>query len=362
MTDETGDAATEDAATHQPTLPDLELPEYHGQKPAGMRTSVSGTGNRLTTPHGIHDRAVLVLEVKCNSSGHKDIDDALYYVETHKVVDMFELDRDAGARLLRHLRRTYGTAAAEARGQSQLEGPAGEVLHADDNGVVLTDRELAERRGDILNIIGAEENTPVVVIYEDGTRLLWPDEYAPDVPRPRIGDEHGPSTPGGLDTEVVEVLHHETGEPVGGGTVDEAVEYFGGDVSPPRTYGTGGASGPANVDISWEGTPGDHRPVADDGGYGDVEPYDAPAAATHAAAPALPGETELERRLPTTADFEFVNRAVPLLRTKLVEVADVDHLRRLLEAERQGRGGGHKARRGALDAIYSRLAELGADA
>lgn len=357
MTDETGDP-TEDAATHQPTLPDLELPEYHGQKPAGMRTSVSGTGNRLTRAHGIGDRAVLVLEVKCNEAGHKEIDDALFYVEKHKVADMFELDHAEGMRLLRHLRRTYATAAAEARGQSQLESPDGEVLHADDSGVVLTPRELAERRGDIMTIIGAGEDDPVVVIYSDGSRLLWPDEYPQHAPRPSIGDYAGGVAVEGGAT-VTELLHHETGEPVG---MAEALEYFGADVSIEPTKDTGVA-----VTISddlrdeWEGQPGDHRPV-DDGGYGDVPDYAGAATATETAPPPLPGETELEQRLPTTADFEFVNRAVPLLRTKLAEVDDVDHLRRLLEAERQGRGEGHKARRGALDAIHTRLAERGAEA
>lgn len=338
MTDAPGD----EVATHQPTLPDLELPDYHGQKPSGMRTNVSGTGNRLTRPHGIGDRAVLVLEVKCNEAGHKEIDDALFYVEKHRVVDMFELDRDAGTRLLRHLRATYATASAEARGQSQLETPDGQVMHADENGVVLTDRELAERRGDVLHIIGAEDETPVVVIYEDGARLLWPDEYAQGAPRPNIGDA------GPLGT-VTELLHHETGEPVGGpfdeqrAATDAAVDYFGGTTS-------------ATVD-EWEGQPGDHRPV-DDGGYGDVPAYDS----TTTTAPALPGEEALELILPRVSDFDFVNVAVPVLRSKLAEVDDLEQLRRLLEAEKQGRGGGHKARRGALDAIRARLEELGAPA
>ena len=361
MTDE-DHGATEAAATHQPTLPDLELPEYHGQKPVGMRTSVSGTGNRLTRPHGIGDRAVLVLEVKCNESGHKEIDDALYYAEKHKVADMFELDRDEGSRLLRHLRRTYATAGAEARGQSQLESPTGEVFHADDNGVILTDREIAERRGDILHVLGAQDLTPTVVIYADGNRLLWPDEYPAATIRPAIGQHSGDSGHGDFDSEVVELLHHETGEPVVDvATVEvsidadgfaEAVEYFGGR---PVT------DAPAVDD--WEQTPADHRAMPDDGGYGNVEPYDAPAKKADAApAPALPGEEDLALILPTAADFELVNRAVPLLREKLAEVDDVDHVRRLLEAEKQGRGQGHKARRGALDAIHSRLAELGAPA
>lgn len=342
------DDGVDDAATHQPTLPDLELPDYHGQKPVGMRTSISGTGNRLSRPHGIHDRFVVVAEVKCGEAGHKDIDDAIFYAEKHKVLDLFELDRDEGARLLRHLRRTYATSAAEARGQSPLESPDGaQVLHADDNGVVLTDRELAERRGNILHVIGAQELTPVVVIYGDGSRFLWPDEYPPATVRPAIGQHSGDSGLVDFDSEVSEILHHETGEPVD--DFAEAVEYFGGRPvtdAPP-------------VD-EWEGAPADHRAMPDDGGYGDVEPYDKPTTAPAPSTPPLPGEEALALILPTADDFAFVNVAVPVLRQKLAEVDNLEQLGRLVEAEKQGRGGGHRARRGALDAIRSRLADLGA--
>jgi len=337
---------------HQPTLPDLELPDYHGRSPIGMRTALTGAGNRVARAHGIGDRVVLVIEAKVKKAGHEDTDDGLVYVETHKVVDLFELDRDPGARLLSHLRSQYRQAKDAADGKVPIDGLRDEGW-TDANGVVLTAQELAERRGDPVALLGAQDATPAVVVYENGDRALWPDEYARDFPRPRAGDIHE-------GRDVVELLHHETGEiledlrrptPIEdivdveileADAPDEEAEPFpAGEVEP---YEKADTPEPDYV----EDEDGFAMPVA---------PYEKPE--QPAEAPPLPGEEVLALREPNDLDVAFVDTTVPLLVAKLADVDDVARLWRLAEAEKQGRGRGLQARKGALDALYARLAELG---
>lgn len=325
----------------QPTLPDLELPDYHGRKPVGMKTSVNGAGNRLARPHGIGDRVVLVIEAKVKKAGHEDTDDGLIYAEVLKVADLFEVQGDPGARLLSTLRSAYRTAKDDQDGKAPIP-QLGEVGYTDAAGVVLTEREVAALRGDPIRALVSEGLTPAVVEYDDGSRLLWPDEYPKDAPRPAVGEK---ALLGDDELVVIALLHHETGETM-------------------ASLGEIPADDP--VLDEWEGDPSDHRPAeadepADDGYSGesyDGDPYDGPAKST-GETPALPGEIALEERLPTAADFGFVDTTVPLLREKLGSVDDLVQLRRLLEAEKQGRGRALQARKGATDAIVARIEALG---
>ena len=63
-----------------------------------------------------------------------------------------------------------------------------DVGYTDGSGVVLTPREVAALRGDPVRAMVTDDLAPVVVVYDDASRQLWPDEYAPDQPRPAIGD------------------------------------------------------------------------------------------------------------------------------------------------------------------------------
>ena len=342
---------------HQPTLPDLELPDYHGRAPIGMRTALSGAGNRIAKAHGIGDRVVLVIEAKVKKAGHEDTDDGLVYVETHKVIDLFEIDRDPGARLLSHLRSQYRQAKDTAEGRSPIP-ELGDEGWTDANGVVLTAQERAERRGDPVALLGADDLTPAVIVYDNGERALWPDEYARDSRRPRTGDIHEERT-------VVELLHHETGETIADARppVDpadlvevEILDAADDDASEldPEPFPAG------DQPVEPYTIPDDDPEVAyveDDDGYASPVPYEKPE--TEPEDPPLPGEAALAARLPNKLDFAYVDTTVPLLTAKLADVDDVVRLRRLVEAEKQGRGRELQARKGALDALYARLAELG---
>lgn len=307
--------------TVTPTLPGLELPDYHGKPPVGMRTGLTGAGTRISRAHSIGDRVVLVIEAKCNASGHKDTDDGILYVENLKVVDMFELSADQGSRMLAVLRTLH----RQAKDQAEAKAPIpelGDVGYVDASGVLLLPEEVAELRGDPVRAVLAESMTPVVVVYSDGERMLWPDEYGPDTPRPEIGseadDDHGNAV------SVVELLHHATGEPIG---VEPA----------PRA---------------------DAPPV----------PADVPEPAPLAAVPDLPPAPSdwedpepVDDETPRPGDFVFVNVGMPELRRRLAEeLDDVTVARRILAAEKAGRGINAKPRPGAVKAIEETIARLSA--
>lgn len=205
--------------THQAALPGIgELPEYHGKTPVGMRSALSGAGNRIAAPHSIGDRVVLVVEARVKAAGHKDTDEGILYTETLKVADVFELTGDQGARLLATMRSLHRHDA----GFTPLPD-LGDVGYTDGSGVVLTPAEVAELRGDPVRAILSDSLTPVVVVYEDGTRDGWPDDYAKDTPRPKAGERW--TTDRG-ELLVTEIVHHETGETL------EAIDGSG-DVPPP---------------------------------------------------------------------------------------------------------------------------------
>lgn len=324
---------------HQPTLPALELPEYHGRAPVGMKTAVSGAGNRVTRPHGIGDRVVLVIEAKVKKAGHEETDDGLVYAETLKVVDLFELDRDPGARLISTVRSAYRTAEDSSKGRAAIPD-LGDVGYTDANGVVLTPREVAALRGDPVRVLVTEGLTPAVVVFDDGHRDLWPDDYDKDEPRPFVGQVYHPGTED--EISVVELLHHVTGERL--------------EISPEDLR-------PATVSIKVDAS-GFVDAVEDFAAAFEVaEPFESEPFEVDETPepPALPGEEALADELPNAAAFEFVDCPIPELRAKVAEVADPVLLRRFLNAEKQGRGRALKYRQGALDAIHARLAAIGAE-
>lgn len=307
-----GDTAAPD--TDPAVQESFELPDYHGRKPTGMRTSLSGTGNRTTISHGIGDRLVLVTEAKVTFAGHKEVDGKLVYVESYAVVDMFEVEEPkAGSRLVAAM-RARARAASDTGVRTALEGDGVDMAvtgWTDSNGVVLTEAEIAEIQGNPVAAFGTVEET-VIAVYDGGRRAIWPDEFEAGAIRPSVGD---------LDYEgtlVAAVLDGITGEVLEGtdpGTVDEKAPAPTSlaDVLPPD---------PPPVDVDLE-----HTSVG-----------------------------ILEEHLPTASDFDLVQTCgIPALRDELEDITDLDQLHRILNAERQGRGLGKDPRTGAIAAIEARL-------
>lgn len=341
----------DELAIAQPSLPSLELPQYHGRTPVGMRTSLTGAGTRITSAHGIDDRVVLVIEGRVKHAGHDSTDDGLVYVEKIKAVDVFELDTDQGSRLLALLRSTHNTAADAASGRAALP-LLGDVGYTDASGVVLTPAEVASLRGDPIRVLVSDELTPAVIVLENGLRRLWPEEFPPNAPRPYVGEVLDE-----LDSAVAEVLHTITGEPIGApapAPLDDTipppssivctptfpdVDELGAEIRSAETATAEALAG------TWEA--GYSGELADDPSLDEVRDDNV---VPFPARPAEPGFGP--------ADVELVDRPVAKLTAELANVIDLEVLDRLVAAEMSGRGRGLKWRTSAIDAIEARRAQL----
>lgn len=338
-------------ATTQPALPSLELPDYHGRKPIGMRTSLTGAGTRISRAHGIDERVVLVIEGVVKHAGHDSTDDGLVYMEKVKVVDLYELDRDPGSRLLSALRSAHRSADDNRSGRQPVPG-LGEVGYTDASGVVLTPAEVAALRGDPIRVLVTDELTPAVVVFDDGTRLLWPDEFEPNAPRPFVGEESD-------GVVVLEVLHTVTGEPIGAPApapvampVPVSAEDVADQLEPDDVAELLRSAETANDEAlagTWEAGPdalSAEQRAAERWGVDTMPTPDAPPA----------DDVPAEHR-PTEQDFVTVEVSLNKLAERLATITDEDELHRLLHAER-GRRGDRKPRKGAVDAIENRIAAL----
>jgi len=381
---------------HQPSLPSLELPEYHGRQPVGMKTSVNGAGNRISRPHSIGDRVVAVIELKVKTAGHEETDDGLVYAEKHKVVDFFEVQGDPGARLLSAVRNAYRTADDAKSGREPLPdlGTAGVT---DASGVALTPSELAELAGlDPVRAMLDDDATPVVVLYSDGARELWPDDFDAGAPRPTAGEKFDAPGEGPAAYVYVEkLLHAETGETVAEWTPEQEdarlLELE--EEQAAEEARAEGRTTPDDVDGEPIGQEVDEEAPLDDWEIageevddlediedGDtVEDFD--EGLEPMASPELPEETDddedqgadvvdfpgaaaklaAELDEPDDVDFALIDRKITEIVPELDHIGDLRQARRLVEAEKRGRGRGLKPRSSLLDALHARVAELEAE-
>lgn len=204
------DQTTPDEITAELSLPGLELPEYHGRRPAKMKTAVSGTGNKITTAHDLGATVIFVAEAKVRGVGHDEDGEDLVYVEKLTVRDLYEIQGAQGKRLLSTVRSAY---RAATDGVKPIPYPPGSEVKTDASGVVITPADALGIDGDsIVRSLTDESLTPVVIVYSDGGRELWPDDFEPTDPRPPIGsvvlDEND------AETVVMKILDAASGETV----------------------------------------------------------------------------------------------------------------------------------------------------
>ena len=373
--------------TNAPSLPGLELPEYHGRRAVGMKTSVNGAGNRISRSHEIGERVVLVLETKVRKAGHEETDDGLVYAETLKVVDLFEVQGEPGKRLLSTVRQAYREADDERLGRTPLPLEDGVEVTTAADGTVLTPAELAELRGDPAAALTDERLSPVVVVYSDGARELWPDDFETGAARPKAGDrfelegEEGPAA----YVYAKEILHAETGERLEVWTDEQendrllelerseeekeraatVTERARTEVRPrPDDERVEILDDLTDPDVILDDLP--EEPEFHDGNPEDFDPplpdepegFDAglePLEPKEELADVVEGNFPAE---PTPDDYAFVDRQIDELPDLLEQVSDLDEARRILEAEKRGRGRNLKTRKGAVDLILRRIAEL----
>lgn len=338
-----GDPLSDTTPVVAPKLP-LPLPEYHGQTPTEMKSTFSGLKDQLRRAHERGERIVSVVEWKVLETGHRETDDGVLYVESLKASEFYELEGDAGRRLLAHVRQHGRDADDNAAGREPLavDGEDGASWGlTDESGVALTPADVEELRGDPVAALEDEGRTPVVVVYSDGERFLWPDEYPADTPRPSAGeessieDEHG--VPTGAVVFVSKLLHHETGE---------TIAEFTPEAQDARL-----------AELEAEAETSEGAPAAGDA---PLEPEVAEelreglAAASEAAA----GQDETEIPfLPGPDHFAFVDRKIEEIKPDVASLggeAGRDFLLRCTKAEEQGRGRGLKPRSGVLELLEKR--------
>lgn len=402
--------------TRAPTLPGLELPEYHGRKPGSRVNTVGGhKADNIARLHEIGERVVLVVEVRCDEAGHRQTADGLAYKETFSVSDSFEVEGAAGVRLLSTVRQAYREADDERLGRQPLPlEDEGTTRATTGDGTVLTPAELAELRGDPAAALTDERLTPVVVVYSDGARELWPDDFDPDETKPAAGQVFEvDGDDGGVATVYVrEVLNAETGEVIEQWTDDQQAARL-----LEMEHAAEADEAAASVDVDVEPTIAYYRCEMADGSVIEVDAAKAPASPSSSLGPAvdaavriyavtddgsemlykgrdddlpgaplggtdlppLPGEDlpantglagaplgeapapasdegpDLE---PTPDDYTLVDTDLDIVRLNVAGITDLAHARRVLEAEKRGRGRGLKTRKGATDVILARIAEL----
>lgn len=215
MTDTTPPTPDDDDPVGVQTAIHLPLPEFEGRLPVGVLTKVNGAGQRIVRPLHLEEKVIVIVEAKVSNVGHAITNDGVKRVHTLAVDDLYELEGKEGQRLLRHLREAYRTADDARHGRTALpidgiDGPDIEVT-TDGNGTVLTPGEIAAAQGIDL---ADDSRDPVVVVLDDGTRTLWPDEFERGEDRPHAGDLR--------DGMVVkEILDADTGETLEQLTDDE---------------------------------------------------------------------------------------------------------------------------------------------
>lgn len=215
---------TTDTEVHtQAALPGLELPEHYGRPAVAQATKLTGSGKRVLGEHEVGSRVVFLVEGRCASAGtfKTDADGNLDYSETFTITDLFEVHGPAGMRLLSSMRQAYRTSDddVDAEGRQRVDGAHGVT---DESGVMMTATEVAQLRGDPVAAAFDKRMAPVVVVYSDGAREMWPEEFESMTPRPEAGEVFHAHD--GSEVVVSQILDAVTGEKIGVWTDDQERE------------------------------------------------------------------------------------------------------------------------------------------
>lgn len=163
----------------QVLTPATPLPDFEGNTPTAVITRLVGTSQRIT--HAIHhrQRGVAVIEWECTGIAFPLTEDGVKRVQTIKVLDLLEVGDPHGRRMLNELKL------------AQDPSPLPFKSKADDE-IFGTDA-LGLEAGDV---------EPVAVVFSDGSRAAWPDDFAEGTPRPDPGSFAGDADTGLAVVEI----------------------------------------------------------------------------------------------------------------------------------------------------------------
>lgn len=192
-------------ATTEPTIDDVEqedqprldgiLPEYNGVQPVGVVSKVGGGAETISRAIDYGERVVVVIDGRLDDFAIKPTKQGPKLVQKIVVDDLYEIPGASGKRILAHLRQSYRTAQDARSGRRSLLGEDGGPVLGErgwmsPDGSVLTEEDLAEVRGDPILAAAADASLdPIVVVFDSGGRMVWPDEFGPQPgERPSAGD------------------------------------------------------------------------------------------------------------------------------------------------------------------------------
>lgn len=202
----------------QPSLP-AGLPEFEGLIPVGVVTRLNGAGERITRALHYGDRVVLLVEAEVTNVGHGKTSQGMKRIHTLTALDLYELEGRAGRRILNAAKQSYRLADDQRHGKipdllkEHAAGAGWRITpdgYVDASGRLILPEELAEIQGVQYEVAANDESLDVVaLVFADGSRAMWPDDYPPGVSsdRPRAGEFVG-------DLQVREVLDGMSGEPL----------------------------------------------------------------------------------------------------------------------------------------------------
>jgi hypothetical protein len=184
-------------------MPDLG--EYKGLPIKAQTVSLKNAGDGLSKAIAVRPVTIepgqeldLLVRVKAGNEIHKidDIDhptswtlEQTFSAQTITIVDRDYAQERIGAQLLAEAK--LKEAEDRRKGIQTLPGTGlldkGDIVHTDENGVLLTPAEYAERTGRGEMVV---ETTPIIAVFnnDDDDRRLWPDEFKAGDPRPQVGD------------------------------------------------------------------------------------------------------------------------------------------------------------------------------
>lgn len=211
MTDETPDPTGDDGTEALVVDLSAPLPDFEGRTPIGVLTSLQGAGQRIVRPLHLDETVTLVVKARVSNVQHPMTKDGMKRQHVLKVEDLYELPGRIGTRLLGQCAKAYRLADDSRHGRTALEGLVGEgdgiEVTTDGAGVVLTPEDRAA--------LGLDDggSDAVVVVFADGARALWPDDWGRHpIERPAAGESV--AVPGGGDDLVLvrRLLDPVTGE------------------------------------------------------------------------------------------------------------------------------------------------------
>lgn len=179
-----------------------QLPKVEGHKVSHWSTTIPQQRLDDTGPVLHYGEVIVTVTVaRMEDLRHPRVDDVITRSQVCKIDETFVLsDGDYIEQLLRSLRLRRLRSDDEAKGRQPLG-----TIKTDASGVVLTPGDLGD---EALPAPPGAVPDEVVVILDNGTRLLWPDEFDDDSTRPVAGD----TVEGQL---IVELLDAVTGETLG---------------------------------------------------------------------------------------------------------------------------------------------------